>query len=268
MNAPRCLLVVAVVLGLVACSKKKDKDDGAGSADPAASAAPPAAPAAPPPPAIEAHVKTELDNRADGIAGAPLAAPGALALLHMPAGWAPVKGDFTLVSSPDKQAQLAVGAVTAAETVEAKLPAAIAALGLADCQWSPPEMLVVGKTKLASTGADGVCKRGPVVVRTAYAAPTAERLLVVGAWEPAGDMASVFGALRSISKPPVGDPTGLAACCAALRQNARSAPPDKRRYVLMAASMCDSMRRSPQGRAQIAQLRRQLRGTQLPGPCR
>lgn len=270
MNAPRGLLVAAALLALAACGNKKEKDDGARSAEPGGSAAPPAtvAPAAPPPPAIEQHVKAELDSRADGLVGTPLATAGALALLHMPAGWTPVKGDFTVVSPADKKAQLAVGAVSAAETVDTRLPAAVAALGLTECTWSAPEPLVVGKTKLASMGADGVCKRGPVVVHTAYAAPTAERLLVVGAWEPGGDSAGVFGSMRSITKPPQGDPTGLAACCSALRQNARSAPPDQRHYYLTAAAMCDSMRHNPQGRAMIAQMRQQMRGARLPSACR
>lgn len=270
MNAPRGLLVALLVAGLAGCGNKKDKDDGARSAEPAGSAPPPVsvAPAAPPPPAIEAHVKAEVDNRADGVTGTPLATAGALALLHLPAGWTPVKGDFTVSAPADKKAQLATGAVTAADTADTRLPAAVAALGLAECQWGPPEPLVVGKTKLAGMGADGVCKRGPLVVRTAYVSPTAEHLLVVGAWEPGGDSAGVFGAMRSIAKPPQGDPTGLAACCAALRQNARSAPPEQRHYLLTAAAVCDSMRHNPQGRAMIAQLRQQARGAHLPAACR
>ncbi|MFT3766448.1 MAG: hypothetical protein QM820_13185 [Minicystis sp.] len=269
MTAPRSLLLAASLLALVACSNKKDKDDGAHSAEPAASAPPPsAAPAAPPPPAIEAHVRAELDNRADGINGAPLAVPGAQAMMHTPTGWAPAKGEVMVVSAPDKKAQFAAGAVTAAETVEAKLPAALTALGLTECQWNPPETLVVGKNKLSSMSADGVCKRGPIVVHTAYTAPTAEKLLVVGAWEPGGDSANVFGAMRSIIKPPQGDPTGLAACCAALRQNARSAPPEQRSYYLTAAAVCDGLRNNPQGRQMIAQMRQQLRGTPMPGACR
>jgi hypothetical protein len=211
-------------------------------------------------------VKAELDNRADGITGAPLSANGAQATLHIPAGWAPVKGDFTVVSPADKKAQLAVGAVAAAETVDAKLPAALTALGLTECQWNPPEPIVLGKGKLASTGADGVCKRGPAVMHTAYISPTAEHLLVVGAWEAGGDTANVFGAMRSIIKPPTVDP--LAACCAALRGNAKMAPPEQQGYLLMAAAACDSMRASPQGRAQIAQIRAALRGAQMPAQCR
>jgi len=269
MIASRPAILAAAVLTLVACSKK-DKDDGAPSAQPSSSAPPPAtvAPAAPPPPAIEQHVKVELDNRADGINGAPLGVAGALATLHEPAGWAATKGDVMHVASPDKKAQLAVAALTSADGAAARLPAAVTALGLTDCQWSPPEPLVVGKTKLASTGADGVCKRGATVVHTAWASPTAEKLLVVGAWDPDGDSASVFGAMRSIAKPPAGDPSGLAACCAALRGNARMAPPEQRQYYLMAAAACDSMRTNPQGRAMIAQLRGQMRGQPLPGACR
>ncbi|APR82228.1 Hypothetical protein A7982_07577 [Minicystis rosea] len=262
------MLFAAALLALVACSNKKDKDDGAHSAEPPSSAPPPsAAPAPPPPPAIEAHVKVELDNRPDGVTGAPLAITGAHAMLLTPTGWTPAKGEFTVLSAPDKKAQIAAGAISAAETADAKLPAAVAALGLTECQWGPPEPLVVGKNKLASMGADGVCKRGPIVVRTAYVAPTAERLLAVGAWEPGGDSANVFGAMRSIIKPPTGDTSGLGPCCAALRQNARSAPPDQRGYLLTAAAVCDGLRNNPQGRAMAAQMRAQLRGAALPAPA-
>jgi hypothetical protein len=269
MNAHRTVILAAAVVALAACSNKKDKDDGAASAAPSGSAAPPTTvtPAAPPPPAIEQHVKVELDNRPDGITGTPFGVPGALATLHEPAGWAPTKGDVTVLAAPDKKAQLAVTALTAGDAA-AKLPAAATALGLTDCQWGAPEPLVVGKTKLASTGADGVCKRGTAVVHTAYASPTAEKLLVVGAWEDGGDTANVFGAMRSIAKPPTGDPSGLAACCAALRGNAKMAPPEQRQYYLMAASVCDSMRQNPQGRAMIAQLRQQMRGQPMPSSCK
>lgn len=266
MNAPRSLLVAASLVALVACGKK-DKDEGAHSAEPATSAAPvtTVAPAAPPPPAIEAHVKAELDNRPDGLTGTLVASPGALATMHAPTGWTSTKGEVIQAASADKKAHLAV-TTAGADGAPGKLPAMVGALGLTDCQWNPPEPLVLGKTKLAATGADGVCKRGATVVHTAYAAPTAEKLVVVGAWDPDGDSASVFASMRSITKPPQVDP--LAACCAALRQNARSAPPQQQQYYLMAAAACDSLRHNPQGRAYIAQIRAQMRGAQLPSSCR
>jgi len=271
MNIYRTVLCAVAVLGMLACSKKDDEDGKQPAASASASAPAPSAsaaePKAEPGPAIEPRVKSEVDGRPDGITGSPMAATGATAALQTPKGWAPAKGEITVVTAPDKKAQLAVGAFDPAEGAAPKLPAAVTALGLTDCQWSPPEPLTVGRTKLAATGADGVCKRGKTVVRTAYVAPTAEKLLVVGAWDPDGDATSVFGAMRSIAKA-TGDSSGIAACCAALRQNARSAPPDQAPYLVMAASMCDGMRSSPQGRQALAQIRAGLRGANVPSSCR
>lgn len=271
MNVSRAVLCAAAILTVVACNKKSDDDDdgkatSGASAEPSGSAS--AAPAPEPKTTIEARVKTEVDTRADGLVGTPAAAAGATATLHTPKDWATTKGDPTLVASADKKAHIAYGTFDPGAGAAAKLPAVATALGLTDCEWSPPEPLTVGKSKLASLGADGFCKRGKTVVRTAYVAPTAEKLMVVGAWDPDGDSASVFGAMRSVAKVPMGDPTGLAACCRALRQNARSAPPDQRPYLIMAANVCDGMRRSPQGRAQLRALRASMRGARMPSSCR
>lgn len=271
MNVCRAVFCATAILGMLACTKKSDDDDD-GKATSAATASPSGSASAEPKaearPTIEPRVKTEVDTRADGLAGTPAAAAGATAIFQTPKDWATTKGDPTLVASADKKSNLAYGTFNPAEGPAAKLPAVATALGLTACEWSPPEPITVGKSKLASLGADGFCKRGNTLVRTAYVAPTAEKLMVVGAWDPDGDSASVFGAMRSIAKIPVGDPSGLAACCRALRQNARSAPPDQRPYLIMAANMCDSLRRSPQGRAQLRQVRASLRGARMPSSCR
>lgn len=273
MNASRTILCAAAMLGLLACSKKNDDDT---KSAPSASASAPApvasgsAAADPKPdarPAIEPRVKAEVDGRADGTPGAPAAAPGAAATVQAPKGWAPTKGELTTYAAPDKKAQLAVGAFTVPDGPTAKLAAAATALGLSGCEWGAPEPVTAGAGKVASTAADGVCKRGTAVVRTAYVAPTAEKLLVVGAWDADGDAAAVFGAMRTIAKP-TGDSSGIAACCAALRQNARSAPPEQAPYLVMAANMCDQMRSSPQGRQQLQQIRAGLRGANVPSACR
>lgn len=270
MNVCRTLVAAVAILSMLACSKKNEDDDGKQTSSPSATApasgAPTAEPKADAKPAIDPRVKAEVDGRADGITGAPAAVPGATAMLHTPAGWTATKGDPTTYASPDKKAMLAVSAFNPAEGPTPKLAAAATAFGLTACEWGPPEPLTVGKSKLAATGADGVCKRGTAIVRTAYVAPTAEKLLVIGAFDPDGDAAAVFGAMRAIAKVPAGDP--LAACCSALRQNARSAPPDKAPYMIAAANMCDAMRATPQGRAQLAQLRAALRGANVPSSCR
>lgn len=64
-----------------------------------------------------------------------------------------------------------------------------------------------------------------------------------------------------------GDPTGIRNCCAALRQNAKSAPPEQQGAYLAAASACDGLVNSPQGRQALATLRGLLLGAQLPASC-
>ncbi len=63
-----------------------------------------------------------------------------------------------------------------------------------------------------------------------------------------------------------GDPTGVRACCAALRQNAKSAPPEAQGAYLMAAGACDTMVAG--GGLRLAQLRGMLLGAGLPSACK
>lgn len=274
MNVRR-LPYLAALLGLAACSSSNDESTTGG-------AAPPPPPTTAPTttslvltvegpqakPGIEAHVKAEVDRRTDGITGSTLAVSGARASLQTPTGWAATKGDVTVVASGDKKAQIAATSFTGA--ADSKLAAATAAMGLTNCDWNPADSLTIGKTSLAGTGADGVCSRGDAKVKAAYVAPTAEGLLVVGAWEDGGDMANVFGSMRSIAKAAGGGGggDGIAACCAALRQNAGSAPPDQKNSLLQAAAICDGLRNSPQGKAALVAVRGALRGANLPSSCR
>lgn len=70
-------------------------------------------------------------------------------------------------------------------------------------------------------------------------------------------------------KKPVatGDPSGIRKCCAALRQNAKSAPPEQQGGYLAAASACDGLANSPQGRQALSTLRGLLLGAQMPASC-
>lgn len=65
-----------------------------------------------------------------------------------------------------------------------------------------------------------------------------------------------------------GDPTGVRACCAALRQNAKSAPLQQQGAYLLAAGACDAMVNNPQGRAGLSSLRGMLGGAGLPAACK
>jgi hypothetical protein len=277
MKVRRGIVVAAGLISLAAC---KDQENETNPIVPLPNTAPAPTPTptptsdlkvdtAPTRMTIQARVKGELDGRADGITGAPLAAAGALASLQAPTGWTTSKsGDFTIAAPADKKAQLAAGAV-GPEGTAGKLPLAASALGLSACEWNPPETITVGKGKLAATAADGVCSRGAAQVRAAYVAPNAEKLLVFGAWDQDGDSAGIFGSMRSITKPTgTADPTGIAACCKALRQNAPSAPPDQQGAMLIAAGVCDTLKNDPQGKAVLSQVRAMLASANVPSTCR
>jgi hypothetical protein len=215
-------------------------------------------------PGIVLRVKQELDNREDGITGSPLAAAGARGTLQSPTGWTSAKsGDFTVVTSADSKAKIgAIGAGTE------KLEAAATALGLTGCQWNSGEPVTVGKGKVPGSAADGGCKKGTINVATAYVHFAAENLLVVGAWDPDGDANSVFGSMRSVAKAAGGDATGIAACCTALRQNAKSAPPEQQGAYMLAAGACDALRSNPQARTMLGTVRGMLAGAAVPSSCR
>ena len=64
-----------------------------------------------------------------------------------------------------------------------------------------------------------------------------------------------------------GDATGIRKCCAALAQNANSAPLDQKPAYLQAAAVCNGLVNSPQGRSALVQLRGILRGASMPSSC-
>lgn len=263
--------VALTSLGTAGCPNKSN-DDSTTAAPPATVAAVPTPAPAPTPsaptnmmpegtaamPGVEAHVKAEVDNRPDGITGSPIAVPGATAIAMAPTGWQIAKSTFQVASSADKKAQIAYG-------TGSDQNGAAAAMGLSGCTWNPPEAVTVGAKKLPGQAADGVCKRGTTNTKTAFV--TSEGLLVVGGWDDGGDMASVFGSMRSITKA-VGGVDPIAACCSALRQNAKSAPPQQAGAYLMAAGVCDGLRGNPQGRAMLGQVRGMLAGASAPASCR
>ena len=60
----------------------------------------------------------------------------------------------------------------------------------------------------------------------------------------------------------------LAKCCAALTQNANSAPIDQKATYMMAAQYCNGIRNTPAGQQAFAQIRSFLAGAKMPGACR
>jgi hypothetical protein len=270
------VIAAAALLSLAACNDK-EQDTNPIAPPPTTAAAPTPTPTptsdlkvdTAPKMTVQARVKGEVDGRADGITGSPLAVTGALASLQAPTGWTSAKsGDWNVATAADKKAQLAAGAV-GAEGAAGKVATAVTALGLTTCEWGTPETVTIGKGKLAGTAADGVCSRGTTQVRAAYVAPTAEKLVVVGTWDEGGDSAGVFGAMRSVAKASGGgDPTGIGACCSALRSNAKSAPPEHQSSMLIAAGVCDTLRNDPQGKAILGQVRAMLAAASVPAQCR
>lgn len=99
--------------------------------------------------------------------------------------------------------------------------------------------------------------------------PTPTPTAVLVAEEDAGaDAADASDADADAKKVTGGDATGIRACCAALSQNANSAPLDQKPMYLQAAAVCQGLVNNPQGRAALGQLRGLLRGANMPSSCK
>jgi hypothetical protein len=89
---------------------------------------------------------------------------------------------------------------------------------------------------------------------------------------PEEDAGAPADAGTDAGKPKPGGPGGgsgtLAACCAALQQNANSAPLDQKAYYMAAAQYCNGMRNTPAGQQAFAQIRAFLAGAKMPGACK
>jgi hypothetical protein len=280
MTLSRTLLFSTLLLTLVGCPKKEDDDteeaEPKKKSEKTSEPAPTPAPTPTPTqttqvkvdnpgaqPGIEPRVKAEVDQRTDGVTGTTLAVTGAKATLQTVKEWQSAKqGDFTVAGPADKKVGLAAG-----NGGVDKADAAAAAMGLTACKWNPPENVAVGKDKLPGSAADGTCTKGTIPVKAAVVALTGENLLVVGAWEPDGDAANMFGAMRSIAKA-AGGGGGLAACCAALQQNAKSAPPQQQGAYLLAAGACKSAMSNPNTAQALAAVRAAAGGVGLPASCK
>lgn len=279
MNARRWLILSLVVLSAACGSKdKKDSDETeekdtkkaketsektADAPKPPATPAPVTTEAPPAPAGIEPHVKAELDGRKDGLTGSPLPASGAAAVIQTPADWTRPKSPIGVAVAKDDKARVAVNGFTGDPTT--KVTEAAAAAGLTNCEWGAPETVTVGKDSLPGSASDGVCSRGAGKVKAAMMAVNG--LAVVGSWDQGGDMANVFASMRSVVKA-AGGTDSIAACCAALRGNAKSAPPQQAGLYMMAAGTCDSLKSNPQARQMLGQVRAALAGASVPASCK
>jgi hypothetical protein len=281
------------MLALAGCPKNDETDEtkpattakAANTAAPADTTPPPATSSKPPtkltgddgdkPPAgdIRPRVKAEVDGKeGDGASGATLTAAGARAAFTVPSDWKSSRsGAYSVAVAGDEKTRFAAGPLGSGETGESKAPDGASALGLTDCSWGTAESVTVGKDKLVGSAADGVCKRSGGLVRTAYVAFSAEGVLAIGGWDDAGgNDAAVFAAFRSAKKAAVGtgDASGIAACCAALRQNAANAPLQHKGALIAAAGACDALRSDPRGRAALGGVRAMASAAGVPAACR
>lgn len=273
--------VLAISASFVGCGGKDEDDGAAPTTTTAATPAPTPAPTPTPAqttqvmpegmnPAGGSRVKQELEGRVDGLTGGkPVAATGARATLQAPAAWTVTPGPITIAKPADDKARLAATAFTGADPM-VKVNEAATAAGLTGCTWGAPEQLTaVGKDKLGAMAADGTCTRGAQKTLAAFVAAPGEGLVVVGGWDdPGGDMASVFGGMRSMARAGQGDASGIRACCNALSQNAKSAPPFQQGAYIAAAGACNAMANNPQGRQGLAQVRAMLAGAGVPAACK
>ncbi|MCC6523187.1 MAG: acyltransferase, partial [Polyangiaceae bacterium] len=60
----------------------------------------------------------------------------------------------------------------------------------------------------------------------------------------------------------------LGACCAALAQNAQSAPLEQKGYYLAAVGVCNSMKGSSDARSALGAISAALKGAGMPPICR
>ncbi len=109
----------------------------------------------------------------------------------------------------------------------------------------------------------------PSAAPTPAPTPSAAPPVVLTTEEDAGaDAADASDAADAAPKATGGgDPTGIRKCCAALRQNANSAPLDQKGSLLSAAAMCDGLVNSPQGKQALGAVRGLLKGASMPASC-
>jgi hypothetical protein len=248
---------------------KEEKSSSGGDTKPTTqpSSQPTLQPDTPPSSPGSGRAKSELDGKeADGdYTGGTSLTAGRTAFLG-PKDWKKdSKEGFTVFTAADDKARFAAKSST---SPTADLESAAKALGLTDCKWSTAEAISLGKDKLSADVADGTCKRGAGEVQAAYAALSGEGTIAIGSWDSGGDDKSMFNAFRSATKVSGTGVDPIAACCAALAQNAASAPPQYKGAYIAAAGACNAMRNNPQGRAALGGVRAALGGASVPAPCR
>jgi len=275
----RSVWATLAIFVLVGCPKESDTEESSDDTGSAANAkSTTTATATPPPtvktltpddgsdPSITPRAKAELDGKDPTAAGGATLKATTKVSFGVPSDWKNAKsGDFQTSIANDDKARFAAGDAKG-DAVGTREKAA-AAIGLTGCKWNPTDSISMGKKKLATSVADGLCKRGTTEVATVFA--DVEGIVAVGGWDTGGGAdQKLFDVFRNVAAAGGGGrPGGLGPCCSALAQNAKSAPPNQVGGYLAAAAMCRSLMSSSQGRAALGQVRAALRGANAPSSC-
>jgi hypothetical protein len=217
-------------------------------------------------PSVVARAKAELHEKepdAD-FKGSALSVTGAKSGFSVPAPWTMSDADSIHKAIDDKGRFGATGYADGDDTA-AKAGEVAKALELTDCTWGSDEDISLGKDKVATKVADGVCMRGKTVERAirAVVAGDDSKIVAVGAWnDQGGDDKGVFNSFRSLAEAK-----SVAACCAALQSNAVSAPPQQKLAYGAAIVVCQGLVQSKEGRQALAQIRAALPGVPIPAQC-
>ena len=127
---------------------------------------------------------------------------------------------------------------------------------------------------LLSVGCNGCNKKDdddkPATTASAAPAPTPTPVApaTVVPEEDAGAPADAGSDAAKPTGPGGAAPGSIAKCCAALQQNANSAPLEQKAYYMAAAQYCQGMRNTSAANQAFAQIRQFLAGAKMPGACK
>ena len=276
-------LVALSLIALTAACKEKDESEAPKKASTGATTVPTVVatasatavaqvvPDAPPSAAGSGLAKAELDGKEPdaGWAGSSLSA-SKLTFVH-PRDWTAKSGDFSSAALADGSHGLAAGKYPDGASGSSLRDAAAKALGLTECSWGTSETISLGKDKLSAEAADATCKRAGKAAKALFVATSGKdmNVVAVGSWDDGTDNKSVLNTLRSAKGAAVGgDSSGIAACCAAIKQNMASAPLMYQGAYAAAFGACNSARSNPQGAQALGAVRGLLGAVGVPGACR
>ncbi|MBM4377478.1 MAG: hypothetical protein FJ095_20570 [Deltaproteobacteria bacterium] len=269
------LVALSFVAVTAACNKDESGADSKGAASSASATASAATPPPPPPAATSVAAvvpdvpttpgstiaKTELDGKApdEGWSGGTLAV--SKLTFTTAKGWASKSGDFSVSAASDGSTGIAAGKYPDGAQPSSLRDAAAKALGVTDCSWATTETISLGKDKLAAQAADGSCKRDGKPAKAVFVATSGKdmNVLAVASWDDGKDSKAALNTLRSAKGAGGGgDSSGIAACCAAIKQNMASAPIMYQGAYAAAYGACNSAMSSPDGKKALGTVRSML----------